>query len=811
MTLNPGERLGVFEVVSSLGAGGMGEVYRARDTRLGREVAVKLLLGDLPRDPERLARFDREARLLASLNHPGIAALYGLEREGGTPYLVMELVPGETLAERLSRGALPVGEALQICRQIAEALEAAHGKGIIHRDLKPANIKVTPSGQVKVLDFGLAKALGSDPSESNPMESPTLTKATTREGVTVGTPAYMSPEQARGQTLDKRTDVWSFGCVLYEVLTGQRAFLEQTTSDTLVSILEREPDWAALPRSLPPAVHSLVHRCTRKDKEQRLHDIADARIELQEALVAGASVGSAVVPTKQTTRWRPSLGAALALALLVVGVGYLLVQNWPSPRQRSAPLAPSLAVLPFHVVADPDAKGDLGLGLADDIITHLANLEGLRVRPTRAVLPHRGPAVDLQQAGLALKADNVLSGTVRKTSGGFRVSVQLVHVADGSSYWGESYDVATEELPGLEDRITGKVAAVLGIRLTSPEKARIYRRYTANAAAYEAYLRGRAHLVRSTQEGMVAAAEAFEEALRLDPTYALAHAGLAMASAEMHLRFAPEGEVKAWGEAARTQAQRALELDPNLAEVHQALAAVYGKTDFEWEKTIEESHRALVLNPRLELPHSFLARAFYHLGLLEAADEKVREALAVDPENRTEPIRAQGIVAVLGGRFDDAVPLLEEVRRMSGKPLSDSYLAQAYYYAGDKPRGEALLEELSRTPSASASARARSTLASFLAARGERARAADLVREVTAGKYMDHHVASSLGAACAQLGRTREAVAWLRRAVETGFPCHPWYVRDPLLAPLRGAPEFERFLQESRAAHQAAEARYARR
>ncbi len=253
--------------------------------------------------------------------------------------------------------------------------------------------------------------------------------------------------------------------------------------------------------------------------------------------------------------------------------------------------------------------------------------------------------MDLQQAGLALKADNVLSGTVRKTSGGFRVSVQLVHVADGSSYWGESYDVATEELPGLEDRITEKVAGVLGIRLTSPEKARIYRRYTANAAAYEAYLRGRAHLVRSTQEGMAAAAEAFDEALRLDPTYALAHAGLAMASAEMHLRFAPEGEVKAWGEAARTQAQRALELDPNLAEVHQALAAVYGKTDFEWEKTIEESHRALELNPRLELPHSFLARAFYHLGLLEAADEKVREALALDPENRTEPIRAQGIVA----------------------------------------------------------------------------------------------------------------------------------------------------------------------
>jgi TolB-like protein/Flp pilus assembly protein TadD len=619
----------------------------------------------------------------------------------------------------------------------------------------------------------------------------------------------MSPEQARGQTLDKRTDVWSFGCVLYEVLTGHRAFVGQTTSDTLVSVLEHEPDWGALPRTTPPAVHSLVQRCTRKDREQRLHDIADARIELQEALAGIASGGSPTAPARAGLRRRPWRLVALATPLLVLGAGYLLYA-WLSPRQQASPTTQSLAVLPFHVVDDPDSKGDLGLGLADDVITHLANLQGLRVRPTRSVLAHRGPTVDLQQAGRALAVDTVLSGTVRKTSAGFRVSVQLVRVADGSSYWGESYDVATDKLPGLEDRITEKVSEALGIRLVAPEKARIYRRYTTNAAAYEAYLRGRAHLVRSTEEGMAAATAAFDEALRLDPQYALAHAGLAMASAEMHLRFASAGEVEAWGEAARTQAQRALALDPNLAEVHQALAAVYGKTDFEWDKTIEESHRALELNPRLELPYAYLARAFYHLGLLEAADKTVREALALDPENRTEPIRSQGIVALVQGRFAEAVPLFEEVRRMSGKPLSDPYLAQAYYYSGDKPRGEALLEELGRTSSASASARARSTLASFLAARGERARAAEIVREVAAGRYMDHHVASSLGAACAQLGRLSEAVTWLRRAAETGFPCRPWYVNDPLLAPLRDHPEFERFLTDLQTAQQAAEERYAR-
>ncbi len=809
MQLNPGDRVGALEILAPLGAGGMGEVYRALDTRLGREVAVKVLPEDFSQGPERLARFDREARVLASLNHPSIAALYGLEEWRGHPCLVMEHVPGPTLAERLSRGALPVQEALHVCRQVAEALEAAHGQGVIHRDLKPANIKVMPQGRVKILDFGLAKSLEGAQSESALVESPTATQVT-REGMSLGTPGYMSPEQARGKDHDRRTDIWSFGCVLYETLTGRRAFPGKTSSDTLVAVLGGEPDWGALPTSTPATVRTLLQRCLRKDAEHRLHDIADARSDLEEATAATGSSGPAGgwAPGK-----RPPLRLVLAGAaafILLAAVGYL-AQVRLSARPPGSPVAQSLAVLPFHVVEDPESKGDLGLGLADDVITHLANLGGLRVRPTRTVLSYRGPTVDLLEAGRTLKADNVLSGTVRKTGAGYRVSVQLVRVVDGASYWGESYDVATEELPGLEDRITQQVSGALGVRVTPPEKARLYRRYTANAAAYEAYLRGRAHLVRSTEEGMAAAAEAFDEALGLDPNYALAHAGLAMASAEMHLRFAPPEEVQAWGEKAKAQAQRALALDPNLAEVHQALAAVYGKTDFEWDRVIEESDRALALNPRLELPYSYLARAFYHLGLLDLANQKVREALALDPENRTEPIRAMGIVALLQGRFDEAVPLLEEVQRMSGKPLSDPFLALAYYYSGENTRGEVVLEDLGRTSSASASARARSTLAAFLAARADRSRATAIVREVAAGKYMDHHVANSLGAACAQLGRPEEAVEWLRKAAETGFPCHPWYARDPLLAPLRGHRGFESLLQGLRRAQQAAETQYARR
>ena len=247
MALNPGTKLGVYEILSSLGSGVMGDVYRARDTKLGREVAVKVLPESFARDLERVARFEREARLLASLNHPGIATLYGFEVSDNVHYLVMELVEGETLAERIARHPVPLDEAISLFKQIAEAIEAAHEKGIVHRDLKPANIKVTPEGVVKVLDFGLAKAFVEENASSEMSQSPTITRHATAAGAILGTAAYMSPEQARGKAVDKRTDIWAFGCCLYEALTGKIAFLGETVSDTIVKILDKEPDWNALP------------------------------------------------------------------------------------------------------------------------------------------------------------------------------------------------------------------------------------------------------------------------------------------------------------------------------------------------------------------------------------------------------------------------------------------------------------------------------------------------------------------------------------------------------------------------------------
>ena len=334
MALASGTRLGSYEVVAQIGAGGMGEVYQAHDTKLGRDVAIKVLPANFVNDPERLSRFQREARMLAALNHANIATIYGLEQSGGTSYLVMELVSGETLAERVKGdGAVPIEEALAIAKQIAEALEAAHEKLIIHRDLKPANVKVTPEGKVKVLDFGLAKAFSGDETGSDPSNSPTLSQAATMQGVILGTAAYMSPEQARGKAVDKRTDIWAFGCVLYELLTGKAAFHGEDVTDILAAVVRAEPDWQALPTATPLKVRDLLRRCLQKDRRQRVHDAADVRIEIEEALAAPptADAGAAA---RAIGGWRERLTQATAALFAIVAIAFAIGFELRAPKSQ---------------------------------------------------------------------------------------------------------------------------------------------------------------------------------------------------------------------------------------------------------------------------------------------------------------------------------------------------------------------------------------------------------------------------------------------------------------------------------------------
>jgi len=343
MNLIPSTRIGPYEIVAPLGAGGMGEVYRARDTRLDREVAIKVLPAALAADKERILRFEREAKALATLNHPNIAAIYGFEEQDGKRLLVMELAEGETLADRLVRGALPIDESLDTARKIAEALEAAHEKGIVHRDLKPANVKIGPDGTVKVLDFGLAKALVGDAasvpslSPTEVVNSPTITAEFTRPGIILGTAGYMSPEQARGRSIDKRTDIWAFGCVLFECLSGARLFAGETATDSIGAILHKEPEWALLPPHTPPTVQLLLRRCLAKDRNKRLRDIGDARIELENALsdptssmlrLGGAVLWGAAASGRRAT-WRRSLPWALCV-ILVAALGALWFSTRPA-------------------------------------------------------------------------------------------------------------------------------------------------------------------------------------------------------------------------------------------------------------------------------------------------------------------------------------------------------------------------------------------------------------------------------------------------------------------------------------------------
>src|SRR5208282_2966431 len=316
MTLAAGTKLGSYEITGAIGAGGMGEVYRARDAKLGRDVALKVLPEAFARDAERMARFQREAKVLASLNHPNIASIYGLEDSGATHALVMELVEGPTLADRIRSGPIPIDEALRIAKQMCEALEYAYERGIVHRDLKPANVKVTSDDAVKVLDFGLAKAIEGDASSIDITTSPTMSRMATLAGVLLGTAAYMSPEQAKGKPVDRRADIWAFRCVLYEMLTGKQTFTGETVTDTLASVIKEEPDWSQLPAATPIRVRVLLQRCLQKDPKQRLRDIGDARISLDEVLADApdsALAGAARIPV---SLWR---------RVLIVSVGALLL------------------------------------------------------------------------------------------------------------------------------------------------------------------------------------------------------------------------------------------------------------------------------------------------------------------------------------------------------------------------------------------------------------------------------------------------------------------------------------------------------
>ena len=626
MTLVPGMRLGPYEIVGPLGAGGMGEVFRAKDTRLGREVAIKGLPEAFAAHPERLARFEREARLLASLNHANIASIFGLEESAGTPYLVLELVEGETLATRLARGPVPVRETLDLAAQVAAAIEAAHDRGVIHRDLKPGNVMITPARVVKVLDFGLAKGGAAETASSPDLAmSPTVALSATGAGVVLGTAAYMSPEQARGQAVDRRTDVWAFGCVLFEMLSGRQVFGGETSSDVIARILEREPDWNALPPTVPARLREVVRRCLTKDADKRSRDIGDLRRELGDiAMELSAPSGIRTAPADK----------------------------------------PSLAVLYFENLASDAESEYFCAGMTEDILTDLSKIKGLRVASRNAVARYRGAPADLQQVGAELGVGAVLEGSVRRAGGRVRISAQLINVADGFHLWAERYDRTMEDVFAVQEEIASSIAEALRVALSPAESTAIAQTKPRAAGAYDLYLRGRERYGEYSDAALREALELFRQATEIDPDYALAWAGIA----DCHGQLCQWGKDVDVGEATRLgleAARRAIGLQPRLPEAYKA-EALNLRFAGDREAANAALLRALDVDPRFSPALLNLTVEAVTRADLAEAERYVRRALDVDPLDTFAELWLMTL-AVLTRRPDQALEACDRVRRVTSE------------------------------------------------------------------------------------------------------------------------------------------------
>ena len=637
----------------------------------------------------------------------------------------------------------------------------------MHGDLKPANLRLTQDGRLKILDFGLARLL--DPTTKD------QTSPDSAVGI-AGTLPYMAPEQLQGGTIDERTDIYATGAVLYELAVGRGPFAGFRGPALWQALLHHQPP---NPRSVNPQISESLDTADHESADEGRSQPPPVRRRTRRGARGAATRLARVRRHGERGTWRCSVRQC---SRYCSRYGYFLRVGTPAATTPAAKI--SIAVLPFHTPAGNDATRLLAIGIPDAIITRLASTQQLLARPTSAVLQYENATIDAREVGRVLASDYVVTGIVQQSGDRVRISVQLVRARDGAPIWGNHYDVPRSDLLALQDQVAPALADALQVQLSTAERARLFRRYTANAAAYEHYLRGRAHLVRYTAEDVDAAIQAFEGALRLDPNYALARAGVAMACALMVLRFAPEAQASGWGDRAKREARQALKLDPQLAEAHEALAAVSRELDFDWGQTLRESDLALQLNANLDQPHFFRAAAFYHLGLLDLVEAEVQAGLDVNPANRTEAVRMRAVATLLGGGFQKAVPLFEELGRLS-KGTFDYLLAQALYYAGDPERAERMLRGDPRFRSGE-SPRPRDSRQHPGGSPRAQVRPRRSCRPFETVARMDHHVSYSLGATYAQLGDLPEANRWLAEAARTGFPCYPWYAAGPTAGSVTG-------------------------
>ena len=789
--MNAMKSVGPFKILSRLGSGGMGEVYLAEDSRLGRKIALKLLPHDFSRDLDLVARFKQEAKAASALNHPNVATIYEAGESDGVGYIAMEYVEGQTLEAKIGGQPLAWTEIVAIAAQVTDALDEAHSKRITHRDIKSANIMVTARGQAKVLDFGLAKLAVTRP-EVSITDLPT--ERLTEPGIILGTLQYMSPEQARGKTLDQRTDIFSFGVVMYEMATGKLPFSAATAPETIDRITHEQPDAIArFNYDVPSELERIIRKCLEKDRDRRYQTAKELLVDLnnlkRDSVSDRATSAGAFSPRRNLVlRW-----LLVAAVLVLVGIATVYFLNREAGRRADVAGAgiKSIAVLPFKPLVEQSRDESLELGMADSLIARLSNIREITVRPVSAVRKYAALEQDALAAGREQKVDAVLEGNLQRAGDNLRVTVRLIQILDGSSLWSGQFDEKFTNILAVQDSISERVAGVLARTLTGQEKERLKKQPTQNTEAYELYLKGRYHLNRLTDDGFLKALEYFQQVIVKDPNFALAYVGLAESYNDLAgFNVRPPREVYP---KAKSAALTALKLDENLAQAHTALAMINLTYEWDWAGAEREFKRAIEINPGDSDAHYSYSFYFAFVAQSDHGIAEIRRAQELDPVSL---VKLTGLAQVLlvSRRYDESIEECKKVLDMDPNfGFAHWLLGLAYMYKGSY--GPAIQSLQKSIPLSGNSPDEPASLAQAYALSGNRIEALKILEELRKQAKHSYVSPGTIAALCGLLGDKDQAFALLEKAYVERDNMIVLLKVDPYFDSLRTDPRFDDLLR----------------